>query len=54
MTTSDTTSGAVTGENLDKLNTNLRKVEELSQRLTQVMTHRSTHNAALEIGRAHV
>ncbi|MEM9869991.1 MAG: class I poly(R)-hydroxyalkanoic acid synthase [Pseudomonadota bacterium] len=48
MTTSDTTSGAVTGENLDKLNTNLRKVEELSQRLTQVMTHRSTHNAALD------
>ncbi|WP_299691056.1 class I poly(R)-hydroxyalkanoic acid synthase [uncultured Tateyamaria sp.] len=48
MTTSDTTSGAVTGENLDKLNTNLRKVEELTQRLTQVMTHRSTHNAALD------
>ena len=48
MTTSDTTSGAMTGENLDKLNTNLRKVEELTQRLTQVMTHRSTHNAALD------
>ncbi|MEO0668442.1 MAG: class I poly(R)-hydroxyalkanoic acid synthase [Pseudomonadota bacterium] len=48
MTTSDTTSGAVTGENLDKLNTNLRKVEELTKRLTQVMTHRSTHNAALD------
>ncbi|WP_415920008.1 PHA/PHB synthase family protein [Tateyamaria sp. SN6-1] len=48
MTTSDTTSGAVTGENLDKLNSNLRKVEELTQRLTQVMTHRSTHNAALD------
>ncbi len=48
MTTSDTTSGAVTGENLDKLTQNLRKVEELTQRLTQVMTHRSTHNAALD------
>lgn len=48
MTTKDTTGGAVSGENLDKLNTNLRKVEELSQRLTQVMTHRSMHNAALD------
>jgi len=48
MTTNDTTDGAVTGENLDKLNTNLRKVEELTQRLTQVLTHRSTHNSALD------
>ncbi|MEM8655869.1 MAG: class I poly(R)-hydroxyalkanoic acid synthase [Pseudomonadota bacterium] len=48
MTTKDTTDGAVSGENLDKLNTNLRKVEELTQRLTQVLTHRSTHNAALD------
>ncbi|WP_147105108.1 alpha/beta hydrolase [Tateyamaria sp. syn59] len=48
MTTNDTTDGAVTSENLDKLNTNLRKVEELTQRLTQVLTHRSTHNAALD------
>jgi polyhydroxyalkanoate synthase len=48
MTTNDTTDGAVTGENLDKLNTNLRKVEDLTQRLTQVLTHRSTHNAALD------
>ncbi|GGX49959.1 class I poly(R)-hydroxyalkanoic acid synthase [Tateyamaria omphalii] len=48
MTTNDTTGGAVSGENLDKLNTNLRKVEELTQRLTQVLTHRSTHNAALD------
>ncbi len=48
MTTNDTTTGAVTGENLDKLNSNLRKVEQLTQRLTQVMTHRSTHNAALD------
>ena len=48
MTTNDTTDGAVSGENLDKLTTNLRKVEELTQRLTQVLTHRSTHNAALD------
>ncbi|MEO0866300.1 MAG: class I poly(R)-hydroxyalkanoic acid synthase, partial [Pseudomonadota bacterium] len=48
MTTSDTTDGAVSGENLDKLNANLKKVEELTQRLTQVLTHRSTHNPALD------
>lgn len=48
MTTTDTSDGAMSGENLDKLNTNLRKVEQLTQRLTQVMTHRSTHNAALD------
>ncbi len=48
MTTNDTTAGAVSGENLDKLNANLRKVEELTQRLTQVLTHRSTHNTALD------
>lgn len=48
MTTTDTSDGAMSGENLDKLNANLRKVEQLTQRLTQVMTHRSTHNAALD------
>ena len=48
MTTKDTTSGAVSGENLDKLNANLKKVEELTDRLTRVLTHRSTHNAALD------
>lgn len=48
MTTDDTKDGANSGENLDKLNTNLRKVEELTQRLTHVMTHRSMHNAALD------
>ncbi|MEP1963463.1 PHA/PHB synthase family protein [Tateyamaria sp.] len=48
MTTADTTGGAPTGENLDKLTANLRKVEELSQRLTKVMTHRSMHNEALD------
>ena len=48
MTTKDTTDGAVTAENLDKLSANLNKVEELTQRLTQVLTHRSTHNPALD------
>ncbi|MEP2892495.1 PHA/PHB synthase family protein [Tateyamaria sp.] len=48
MTTADTTGGAPTGENLDKLTANLRKVEELSERLTKVMTHRSMHNEALD------
>ena len=48
MTTTDTSDGGPTGENLDKLGANLRKVEELTKRLTQVMTHRSMHNAALD------
>lgn len=48
MTTNDTTDGAVSGENLDKLSTNLRKVDELTRRLTHVLTHRSTHNPALD------
>ena len=48
MTTKSTTSGAVSGENLDKLTANLKKVEQLTQRLTHVLTHRSTHNAALD------
>lgn len=47
-TTQNTTIGAVSGENLDKLSTNLKKVEELTQRLTQVMSHRSMHNPALD------
>ncbi|MEP1356149.1 MAG: class I poly(R)-hydroxyalkanoic acid synthase [Tateyamaria sp.] len=47
-TTKSTTDSAVSGENLDKLNTNLKKVEELTQRLSQVMSHRSMHNAALD------
>jgi len=46
--TKDTTNGVVSGENLDKLSTNLKKVEELTQRLTHVMSHRSMHNAALD------
>ena len=48
MTTTDTSDGNVSNINLDKLNGNLLKVEELSQRLTHVLTHRSTHNIALD------
>ena len=47
-TTKSTTDSAVSGENLDKLNANLKKVEELTQRLSHVMSHRSMHNAALD------
>ena len=48
MTTTDTSDCNVSNINLDKLNGNLLKVEELSQRLTHVLTHRSTHNIALD------
>ncbi|MCR8827966.1 PHA/PHB synthase family protein [Pseudosulfitobacter koreensis] len=48
MTTKDTGSGELSVETIDKLTENLAKVEELRERLTHVMTHRSTHNAALD------
>ena len=48
MTTKDTTNSALPEGNLDKLTENLKKVEALTQRFTQVMTHRSTHNPALD------
>ena len=48
MTTKDTVSGEMSGETLDKLTENLSKVDELRERLTRVMTQRSTHNAALD------
>ncbi len=48
MTTNDTASGDISGENLDKLTENLAKVEGLRERLVKVMTHRSTHNPALD------
>ena len=38
----------MSGETLDKLTENLSKVDELRERLTRVMTQRSTHNAALD------
>ena len=48
MATNDTTDGAAEGSNLDNLSSNLKKVEELTTRLTRVLTHRSTHNPALD------
>ncbi|NRB04879.1 MAG: class I poly(R)-hydroxyalkanoic acid synthase [Rhodobacteraceae bacterium] len=48
MTTTDTTDGGISQVNLDKLNENLKKVEDLAQRLTKVMSQRSGHNPALD------
>ncbi|WP_298915151.1 class I poly(R)-hydroxyalkanoic acid synthase [uncultured Roseobacter sp.] len=36
------------GETLERMTENLKKVEELSARLQRVLTHRQTHNAALD------
>ncbi|WP_159979112.1 PHA/PHB synthase family protein [Roseobacter cerasinus] len=36
------------GETLEKMTENLKKVEELSERLQRVLTHRQTHNPALD------
>jgi len=47
MTTSDDGGGALGHEHLDKLTENLRKVEALSKRLMEVMSHKTTHNPAL-------
>ena len=48
MTTHDTKDSDKVLPNLDNLTGNLKKVEQLSERLTQVLAHRSTHNAALD------
>ncbi|MCR9126027.1 MAG: class I poly(R)-hydroxyalkanoic acid synthase [Rhodobacteraceae bacterium] len=48
MTTKDDTSEKLPGEHFERLTENLTKVEELSQRLLQVMSHRTTHNPALD------
>jgi len=52
MTTKDTgkdaATGAIVAENLEKLEENLQKVEGLRDRLTRVMSHRSTHHPALD------
>ena len=48
MTKNDASSGIPTRENLDKLTENLAKVEALRARLAHIMTHRSTHNSALD------
>jgi polyhydroxyalkanoate synthase len=48
MTTKDTVDTEISGENLEKLNENLRKVELLSKRLTEVMQNRTTHQKSLD------
>ncbi|MEO9897051.1 MAG: class I poly(R)-hydroxyalkanoic acid synthase [Paracoccaceae bacterium] len=48
MTTRDTKDSSNVQPNLDNLTENLKKVEQLSERLTQVLSHRSTHNSALD------
>ncbi|MEM8576300.1 MAG: class I poly(R)-hydroxyalkanoic acid synthase [Pseudomonadota bacterium] len=48
MTTKDTASGEIVAQNLEKLEENLEKVEHLRERLAKVMSHRSTHNPALD------
>jgi polyhydroxyalkanoate synthase len=48
MTTKDTVDTDISGKNLEKLNENLRKVEVLSERLTKVMTNKTSHQASLD------
>lgn len=47
MTTTQDNAGELSGEHLDKLTENVEKVEVLSKRLIEVMTNKSSHNAAL-------
>ncbi|MFK7761619.1 MAG: PHA/PHB synthase family protein [Roseobacter sp.] len=48
MTTESDTSDVPTTASLEKMTHNLKKVEELSERLQQVLLHRKGHNAALD------
>lgn len=48
MATVQEGAGEVAGEQLDKLGENLEKVEKLSQRLLDVLSHRTTHHPALD------
>ncbi len=48
MTTDSKENGEPSEASLTRLTENLRKVDELRQRFTHVMTHRSTHQAALD------
>ena len=48
MTTEDTRTPVPSGETLERMTENLKKVEELSERLTRVMTQRKGHDAALD------
>jgi len=47
MTTSDDGGGTLAGEHFDRLTENLKKVESLSKRLMDVMSHKTSHNPAL-------
>lgn len=48
MTTKDTVETEISGMNLGKMGENLRRVEELSERLTRVMKSRQTHHKSLD------
>jgi polyhydroxyalkanoate synthase len=48
MTTKDDVNTEISGMDLEKLNENLRKVEGLAERLTKVMTNRTTHQPSLD------
>ena len=48
MTTDTKGEVSISGENLEKMTENLKKIEELSERLQRVLTSRSTHNSALD------
>lgn len=48
MTTKTDTSVAVSGETLEKMTQNLKKVEELSERLQRVLVSKEGHNKALD------
>ena len=48
MTTKDDVNAEISGVNLEKLNENLRRVESLAERLTNVMSNRSTHQPSLD------
>ncbi|MFK7868559.1 MAG: PHA/PHB synthase family protein [Roseobacter sp.] len=48
MTTDTKGEVSISGQNLEKMTENLKKIEELSERLQQVLRNRSTHNPALD------
>ena len=48
MTTDMDENGQPSAASVTRLTQNLSKVDELRQRLTHVLTHRSTHQAALD------
>ncbi len=47
MTTIEDSGSELSGEHIDRLTENMKKVEEISQRLIGVLTHKKTHNASL-------